>query len=89
MWKLDRWTLNELEELSEAERPEDYEQLMDGEISGSELRGTFSLPATWTFHDDEILDEIMNMWGRREDVWVEEESSDGDAAETSTEVTLV
>jgi hypothetical protein len=61
MWKLDAWTLHGLDKLPETDRPEDYEEFRNGEISGGELRDTFSLPATWTFYDDEVLEEIMNM----------------------------
>jgi hypothetical protein len=87
--RMERLTLAELEKISEAERPPGYYQLRDEEIWGNDLRDTFVLPATWTFYDDEVLGGLKDAWEKRDDVWVEEESSDGDAAETSTEIALV
>jgi hypothetical protein len=58
--RLDRWTLEEAWKIPEGERPIGYQYnlLLNCELGSSDVRRVFTLPDTWTFHDDEVLDEV-------------------------------
>ncbi|KAI4646971.1 hypothetical protein J4E93_005195 [Alternaria ventricosa] len=76
--KLDRLTKLELEKIPEAERPEAYYEFERGELKAKGVRDRFTLqgftlPATWTFYDEEILADLNDAWESRDKVWVEDE----------------
>jgi hypothetical protein len=58
--RLDRWTLEEAWKTPEGERPIGYQYnlLLNGELGSSDVKRISTLPATWTFYDDEVLDEV-------------------------------
>ncbi|KAI4709885.1 hypothetical protein J4E89_005114 [Alternaria sp. Ai002NY15] len=76
--KLDRLTKIELEKIPEAERPSTYYEFERGECKAMHVRDRFTregftLPATWTFYDEEILADLNDAWESRDEVWVQEE----------------
>jgi hypothetical protein len=62
MWKVDYWTVDELRKVREAERSLIYREFRDKEAAGTYLRDIFPLPADWKFDDDEVLEEVMDIW---------------------------
>jgi hypothetical protein len=68
MWRLDYRTVDELRKVREAERSLIYRGFPDGEAAGTYLRGIFPLPTDWKFYDDEVLEEVMDIWAKREEL---------------------
>jgi len=76
--KLDRLTRVELEKIPGAERPSAYYEFERGQLKAKHVRDTFTLqgftlPATWTFYDEEILADLNDAWESRDEVWVQDE----------------
>ena len=72
--KLERLTRLELKKIPEAERPPEYYAFQRGEWDAMHLRYPLTgpgltLPATWTYYDDEILADLQDAWESRDEVW--------------------
>jgi hypothetical protein len=68
--RLEQALMLELFKIPVAQRPIQYQQLVDGEIGACEAKGQFDLPKYWTFYDKEILALLVEgsaHWIKNED----------------------
>ena len=59
---LDELTLLELMKIPAPERPPLFDQFKAGRMRGRSLLGTFPLPKTWTFFDEEAVEFLNDAW---------------------------
>ncbi|KAI4704627.1 hypothetical protein J4E81_001697 [Alternaria sp. BMP 2799] len=88
--KLDRLTRVEMDKIPEVDWPLAFYEFEREELRATYIRDAltlegFTLPATWTFYDEEILADLNDAWGSRDEVWVEDEGQKTEECEHEAE----
>jgi hypothetical protein len=64
--RLEEMTRMEMMKIPVDKRPPQYAQLVVGQVKACDLRGTFELPATWTFYDEDVATYMAEVWEKLE-----------------------
>jgi hypothetical protein len=64
--RLEELTIMELMKMPSDDRPPQYDELWSGEIKAKTFRGSFTLPSTWTFYDNEVIAFLAMAWENRD-----------------------
>lgn len=69
LWqRLNELTLIELAKIPPAKRPSQYANMMTDVSCANNIRDEFTLPASWTFYDDEVLAYLDKLWALQESI---------------------